>query len=60
MDIKRVEEVMSSKGVINVEYIKRPVWILDIDRTDNKVIIEGVKDKNLHDKVEAENLQEKQ
>ncbi|HAN09136.1 MAG TPA: hypothetical protein DCP90_00800 [Clostridiales bacterium] len=59
MDIKRIEKVMSSKGVVNVEYKNMPVWILDIDRNDDKVIIEGVENKSYIDKVDAESLEEK-
>ena len=58
MNIKKVEEVLESKGVVNVEYNGVPVWILDIDRTNNMVLIEGLEDKSFQDKVAAADLVE--
>lgn len=34
MDIKRVEEIINSKGIINVTYNNSPVW-LETVRTEN-------------------------
>ncbi|MCT4598187.1 MAG: H-type small acid-soluble spore protein [Vallitalea sp.] len=35
MDIRRAEEILHSKGVIDVEYDGKPIWIISID-TNNE------------------------
>ena len=59
MNIEKVEEVLESKGAVNVEYNGIPVWILDIDRTDNTVLIEGLEDRSFQNKVDARDLVKK-
>ncbi len=58
MEIERVNEILNSKGVIDVEYKGKLVWINEMDRAKMTVEIEGLKDKAFKQVVNINELYE--
>lgn len=43
MDIRKIIEIVESKGVINVSYNGKSVWIEDISKESNEVRVKNLK-----------------
>lgn len=43
MDIKKIIEIVESRGVINVTYNGNPVWIESISKESNEVRVKNIK-----------------
>ncbi|HHV72785.1 MAG TPA: H-type small acid-soluble spore protein [Clostridia bacterium] len=58
MDYTRAQEIISSKGIINVEYNGKPVWLLNLDKEEQKAEIEFLDDTTVREKVNISELEE--
>jgi len=50
MNFERAKEIFTSKGVIDVDYNGKSVWLTDVDEGNNTVAIEGI-DGNMGKKI---------
>ncbi|MCT4543941.1 MAG: H-type small acid-soluble spore protein [Vallitalea sp.] len=51
MTAERVQEILDSKGVIDVDYDGKSVWIKNIDKVNNTVEIEIIEEDLSHNEV---------
>jgi small acid-soluble spore protein H (minor) len=58
MDIKRAQEILNSKGIIDVKYQGESVWINNIDMKREVVDIEGINNKLINLTVNVNDLNE--
>jgi H-type small acid-soluble spore protein len=51
MTAERVQEILDSKGVIDVDYDGKSVWIKNIDKVNNTAEIEIIEEDLSHNEV---------
>lgn len=58
MDIRRAQEILESKGVIDVEYNGEPIWIKSIDENNETAEIESINNEIQSKIVDVDKLME--
>lgn len=58
MNAERVQEILESKGVIDVNYNGRSIWIKSLDKSNKTAEIEVLNDNELTQTVDISELYE--
>lgn len=58
MDFQRAHEIISSKGVINVEYQGKPVWLNGLNKQTQEAEVEFLQNSDAPTTVSINELQE--
>lgn len=58
MNAERVQEILESKGVIDVNYNGRSIWIKSLDKSNKTAEIEVLNDNELTQTVDISELNE--